>query len=302
MKLIIKQFFFYLMLLGYLNLNAQNTECTVFTFANDLTASNTEFKTLIKEPNNFKAWLLLNKESPNLRNNIDEIKLVSKNLDEITKVGYTAWKKVSKAGSLSEDIINQVNDALGTFYSKSNDKILTDIIEEAVHADNYTKLSKSFGIDKTLKGKTLGSSGKRYELTASNIYKGEELGKYPAYENIKYLNESERQLYKVAVKDGELFVNGSKLASLSTKRVIFVMDEGGNIYASVQKIGEFHHSSFLSGADVVTAGEFKFIDNILEISPSSGHYTPTAESLTGLIEELISRGVNINNLKINRIY
>ena len=171
MKLIIKQFFFYLMLLGYLNLNAQNTECTVFTFANDLTASNTEFKTLIKEPNNFKAWLLLNKESPNLRTNIDEIKLVSKNLDEITKVGYTAQKKVSKAGSLSEDIINQVNDALGTFYSKSNDKILTDIIEEAVHADNYTKLSKSFGIDKTLKGKTLGSSGKRYELTASNIYK-----------------------------------------------------------------------------------------------------------------------------------
>lgn len=58
----------------------------------------------------------------------------------------------------------------------------------------------------------------------------------------------------------------------------------------------------MSGEDVVTAGEFKFIDNILEISPSSGHYTPTAESLKGLIEELISRGVNINNLKINRIY
>ena len=65
---------------------------------------------------------------------------------------------------------------------------------------------------------------------------------------------------------------------------------------------EFHHSSFLSGADLVAVGELKFIDNILEISPSSSHYRPTAESLTGLIEELISRGVSINNLKINRIY
>ncbi|KIQ22143.1 hypothetical protein RT99_08060 [Flavobacterium sp. MEB061] len=289
----------WVMLFTFLNVNAQCETIKNF-FKNDMYTSKELVAFAEKDPQKaYDSWKILYNEKAGLTRSVEELNLVSKNLDEITKVGYSTWKK---AGSLSEDIINQVNDALGKFYSKSNDKILTDIIEEAVYADNYTKLSKSFGIDKTLKGKTLGSSGKRYELTASNIYKGEELGKFPAYENIKYLNESERQLYKVAVKDGELFVNGSKLASLPTKRVIFVMDEGGNIYAGVQKIGEFHHSSFLSGADVVTAGEFKFIDNILEISPSSGHYTPTAESLTGLIEELISRGVNINNLKINRIY
>ncbi len=79
MKLIIKQFFFYLMLLGYLNINAQNTECPVFTFANDLAASNTEFKTLIKEPNIFKAWDILNKENPAIRTNLEELNLVSKN-------------------------------------------------------------------------------------------------------------------------------------------------------------------------------------------------------------------------------
>lgn len=93
MKLIIKQIFFYLMLLGCLNLSAQITECPVFTFANDLTASTSEFKTLIKEPNNFKAWHILNKESPSLRTNIEEIKLVSKSLDEIANAGgYLKWK------------------------------------------------------------------------------------------------------------------------------------------------------------------------------------------------------------------
>ncbi len=99
MKLIIKQFFFYLMLLGYLNINAQNTECPVFTFANDLAASNTEFKTLIKEPNIFKAWDILNKENPAIRTNLEELNLVSKNLGEIKNTGgYLKWKALQGAG------------------------------------------------------------------------------------------------------------------------------------------------------------------------------------------------------------
>lgn len=101
MKLIIKQFFFYLMLLGYLNLNAQNTECPVLTYANDLTASTAEFKTLMKESSNFKAWHILNKESPNLRTNLEEIKLVSKNIDEINNTGgYLKWKSIKDVGNL----------------------------------------------------------------------------------------------------------------------------------------------------------------------------------------------------------
>ena len=111
MKLIIKQFFFYLVLLGYLNLNAQNAECQVLTGKNDLTASTAEFKTLIKEPSNFKAWHILNKESPNLRTNIDEIKLVSKNLDNITKAGgYLKWKAVSGAGKVVNRTLNTASD------------------------------------------------------------------------------------------------------------------------------------------------------------------------------------------------
>lgn len=75
------------------------------TLINDLSTSGTEVKPLIKSSEIFKDWNLLNKRTA-LTTNIKELKLVSKNLDEITKVEYTAWKKVSKAGSLSEDTIN----------------------------------------------------------------------------------------------------------------------------------------------------------------------------------------------------
>jgi hypothetical protein len=107
MKNIIKQIFFYLMLLGYLNLYAQNTDCPVFTFANDLSASTAEFKAVVNESKGFDAWQFLNKEKPTLRTNIEELNLVSKNLDEINNAGgYLKWKAVNSGGSLSDLLKN----------------------------------------------------------------------------------------------------------------------------------------------------------------------------------------------------
>ncbi|CAN1563860.1 hypothetical protein MCETHM1_02793 [Flavobacteriaceae bacterium] len=101
MKLIIKQFFFYLMLLGYLNLNAQNTDCTVLLLANDLTSSPAEFKTIVNESKGFDAWQLLNKEKPTLRTNIEELNIVSKNLEAIKNAGgYVKWKELQVANDL----------------------------------------------------------------------------------------------------------------------------------------------------------------------------------------------------------
>tara|TARA_B100000809_G_C15095122_1_gene514709 strand:+ start:1216 stop:1392 length:177 start_codon:yes stop_codon:yes gene_type:complete len=55
----------------------------------------------------------------------------------------------------------------------------------------------------------------------------------------------------------------------------------------------------LEGADVVTAGEISFLNGEIEISASSKHYTPPLNSLSYLIEELGSRGVNFNSVTIN---
>jgi hypothetical protein len=216
-------------------------------------------------------------------------------LDDLKK--FKLRKFVPK--SSADDLAKYIDDALADFYSGSNDKILTDIVDEIVLEGNNKKLAKIFGLDNSLKGKLVGNSGRNYELTAHNIFQGEELGKYPQYKEIKYFDATERVKYEVKVKDGKLIVNNELLRN-KKGRIIFVMDENGKIYSGIQQTGILHHTSFLSGADVATAGEFKFINGVLEISPSSGHYVPGASSLGSIIQELIERGFDINKIKVNK--
>jgi hypothetical protein len=77
---------------------AQN-DCIVALLANDLSSSTVEFKTTVKQSEGFQAWQLLNKEKPALRTNIEELVLVSKNLEAIKSAkGYVKWKELQGAG------------------------------------------------------------------------------------------------------------------------------------------------------------------------------------------------------------
>jgi hypothetical protein len=81
--------------------NSNTAECPIVALANDISISGTEFKVLIKNPDVFKAWHLLNTESPAIRTNIEELKLVSKNLDNIANAGgYLKWKSLNKTEDL----------------------------------------------------------------------------------------------------------------------------------------------------------------------------------------------------------
>jgi hypothetical protein len=74
---------------------------------------------------------------------------------------------------------------------------------------------------------------------------------------------------------------------------IWVMDPQGNLYVKViHPVGLFHHSSFLAGGDVLSAGEI-VIDKgkVTHINNMSGHYFPTDESLNNAIGVLRSMGV-----------
>jgi len=54
----------------------------------------------------YPAWQMLKKEASTLSTNIEELKLVSKNLDEINGVGgYTKWKKIQSYGKEIADIL-----------------------------------------------------------------------------------------------------------------------------------------------------------------------------------------------------
>jgi len=107
MKNITKRFFFYLLLLSQLIAKAGSVDpCPLAVLVSDLSISSTEFKVLVKESNGFNAWFLLNNEAPALRTNIEELKLVSKNLVEINGVGgYDKWKKIQSYGKEIADIL-----------------------------------------------------------------------------------------------------------------------------------------------------------------------------------------------------
>lgn len=105
MKNIIKRLFFYLILLSNLIVNAgPGDPCPLAILVNDLSTSSADFKVLIKETNGFNAWLILNNEASSLRTNIEELKLVSKNLDKIKNVGgYTKWKALEEGANIFSD-------------------------------------------------------------------------------------------------------------------------------------------------------------------------------------------------------
>jgi|GEM_PF-5150463 len=114
--------------------------------------------------------------------------------------------------------------------------------------------------------------GEQYK--GNNVFRGT---------HVKYLNELEREAYKVTFKDGKVYkANGELLDTTGFKSLhgqknagIFVMDKEGNIYVGQHSRGLFHHSSFLSGGRVASAGEIVAKNGIIEtISSKSGHYQP----------------------------
>jgi hypothetical protein len=129
---------------------------------------------------------------------------------------------------------------------------------------------------------------------------------------VKYLNADERLQYQMHIKDGKLYDAEGNLFDTSDAKTlfegsgnaIFVMDEFGTIYASkVQEVGLFHHSSFLSGQPIASAGELVVERGVIrEITRRSGHYQPTAEQLNQFVEVLNKSGVDINGINVGAGY
>lgn len=207
-------------------------------------------------------------------------------------------RQVEIRQKLTPEVRQKIDEQLVDFYTEVQEKLLRDIVEEALFEDDYLKLAKLFGFDDTNAGKFIGSSGKSYSTPASNHFDGEDIGKYPQYDEIKYLDETERIPYEVKVKDGRLYTGDTPLDSVKNEKIIYVMDGEGRIYAGGQKTGSFHHSSFLSGEEVAAAGELAFDGNKVFINLKSGHYTPESSCLNSIIEELIERGVGVQNIEI----
>ncbi|KAI8560143.1 hypothetical protein RHMOL_Rhmol04G0233000 [Rhododendron molle] len=123
---------------------------------------------------------------------------------------------------------------------------------------------------------------------------------------IKYLGPQEREQYQYLVAEGKI-VHKESGNSLDTSKGlpgakwIFVLSTTKKLYAGQKKRGVFHHSSFLAGGATLAAGRLEAEEGILKsISPYSGHYRPTEDSLGGFLTFLKENGVNISAVEIRK--
>lgn len=100
-------------------------------------------------------------------------------------------------------------------------------------------------------------------------------------------------------EDGSLFdTSTAGTVHSGAGRAMFVMDEHGNLYASLeQRVGELHHSSFLGGRPVAGAGEIVVHDGVTSIiSRKSGHYRPADVHQQTVSDMLAEQGLDVSGI------
>jgi hypothetical protein len=114
--------------------------------------------------------------------------------------------------------------------------------------------------------------------------------------NVKILEENARAEYLVKPGSGHLVEANGEVYCTKTRSTffsgkgwaIFVVDAKNAMYSFSHSKGEFHHSSFLGGAPVKTAGELVVEDSgkVVAMTPKSGHYRPDLDSLKPFVKHL----------------
>ncbi|CAN4117290.1 unnamed protein product [Withania somnifera] len=123
---------------------------------------------------------------------------------------------------------------------------------------------------------------------------------------IKYLGPQERQYYEYIIAEGQILhkLTGNLLDTTKGPpgtKWIFVMSTSKRLYAGEKKKGMFHHSSFLAGGAALAAGRLVVQDgSVKSISPYSGHYRPTDDSLDTFLSILKEHGVNVDEVEIKK--
>jgi hypothetical protein len=127
---------------------------------------------------------------------------------------------------------------------------------------------------------------------------------------VAYLDEATRASYRVET-NGSLLMKDGRLFDTSMMQTVF-SGQGWAIYVQSPRTrdfysgshvkGLFHHSSFLSGAPVLGAGEWQVRAGVPAlITAKSGHYQPRMSHFVGVLKSLRDRGVNLTTAKA-RLY
>jgi hypothetical protein len=119
-------------------------------------------------------------------------------------------------------------------------------------------------------------------------------------QNVKYLNEIQRQDYVKTAKSGQLFDCNNNVYDTSLERThfsgtgwaIYVMDGKNILYGGSHIVGVFHHSSFLGGKATSAAGEMIITNGkVAVLTGKSGHYRPQTREVLHVLTQLNGAGV-----------
>lgn len=240
---------------------------------------------------------------------VDPITLLGKLFFNIVRT--RAWNKLNKLGLKmikSEDGLfnftyNGIDLAIKNLSKAEAEKFLNDLFANSKGKTDDLIKGYLDELAETIRKIKLYN----FKTTKMNIsYVAEETGKgWCRPSKVKYLDDIERKQYELFIKEGKLFDSNGKLFDTTTAttafsegKAIFVMDNSGRIFASVShKVGKFHHSSFLAGKPIASAGEIVVKNgSIKEITRRSGHYQPKEISNSQIKERLEFDGVNAKNI------
>ena len=184
-----------------------------------------------------------------------------------------------------------------TYEELAKPKILQDLVKEIQYNEPH-KIDRIFGDDASIKSVEMRAVGNDYE--GYDQYPNLMVERDKEY-GFEMFDHNERKYFELVIKDGQFYNTIFKdIKSISEQtKLIFVMDQKGNIYIGTT---QYPHSSFMDGGDVITAGEIKLLpnDKVL-LNNYSGHYEPSFESLKAVVYELVSRGVDIRGIQLNKV-
>ncbi|TMW56561.1 hypothetical protein Poli38472_006571 [Pythium oligandrum] len=115
--------------------------------------------------------------------------------------------------------------------------------------------------------------------------------------------DAERQKFALTIRHGRIYHMASQeIVQSGEDGWIFVLRDGV-LYGSqkeTKKNPRIHHTSFVGGECVQTAGMMVINDGIIEtIYPHSGHYRPSEHELLVLLRFLVAQGVDLTDVKVD---
>lgn len=124
---------------------------------------------------------------------------------------------------------------------------------------------------------------------------------------VSYLNtRKKRRSYQLTFFSGRLHQNGipfdtSKLSTAHSGNgwAIYSVSPNGQWFAGSHRTGAFHHSSFLAGKAILSAGEMKVEQGVPKIlTAKSGHYQPGMEQFYNGVKSLKQAGINLDSCQV----